>query len=123
MRITRSPFKKALVFTLTLVVAILAVGIIFEAESTYSYRKHQPPGHMVEVAGYRQYIYCQGKGSPEIIFDGGLGDASDVWRDVHGKAAAISRACVFDRLGLGWSDVGPAPRSSTQMSKELRALL
>jgi pimeloyl-ACP methyl ester carboxylesterase len=115
--------KKTMVIGLVLVAVIAAAGSIYEALSTFSYRQHQPPGRLVNVAGYRQYIYCQGNGSPEIIFDGGLGDASDVWRDIHAKAAAISRACVFDRLGLGWSDTGPAPRSAMQISKEFRALL
>jgi pimeloyl-ACP methyl ester carboxylesterase len=100
-----------------------AAGSTYELIATYSFRRHGAHGELVTVRGYRQYIDCRGTGSPTIVFDGGLGDASDVWRDLHAQAAQISKACIFDRLGNGWSDDGPKPRSSEQMAGELHALL
>jgi len=100
-----------------------AAGSTYELIATYSFRRHGAHGQLVTVRGYRQYIDCRGTGSPTIVFDGGLGDASDVWRDLHAQAAQISKACIFDRLGNGWSDDGPKPRSSEQMTGELHALL
>ncbi|MGH8580389.1 MAG: alpha/beta fold hydrolase, partial [Gammaproteobacteria bacterium] len=34
-----------------------------------------------------------------------------------------TRACTYDRAGYGWSDPGPAPRTSGRLASELRTLL
>ena len=58
-----------------------------------------------------------------MVIDSGLGDASDVWSELHPKFAVLTRTCVYDRAGLGRSDNGPLPRSSEQIVKELHTLL
>lgn len=101
---------------------VVLAGVAFEALATYHYRSRGVPGKLVDVGGYRIHIYCEGTGSPTAVFDGGLGDPSDAYRDLRPKVA-ITRTCVFDRPGLGWSDDGPLPRSSGQIAKELHEAL
>ena len=108
-------------------VIVLAVGVLtgmsYEALATQRSRSRGAPGRLVEVGGYRLYIDCQGRGSPTVVIDSGLGDASDVWSELHPKFAELTRTCVYDRAGLGRSDNGPLPRSSDQIVKELHTLL
>jgi pimeloyl-ACP methyl ester carboxylesterase len=52
-----------------------------------------------------------------------MGDASLSWTLVYPQAAAFTRACVYDRAGLGWSDPSPKSRTAEVMVEELHALL
>jgi pimeloyl-ACP methyl ester carboxylesterase len=85
-----------------------------------------PPGKLVDVGGYRLHIDCTGDravGSPTVIFEGGLGASSILWRMVQAGVAPHERACSYDRAGYGWSDPGPQPRTATQIVSEMHTLL
>lgn len=82
-----------------------------------------PPGWLVDVGGYRLHIDCQGKGSPTVIMDTGLGGSSLEWIPVQARLSKYTRVCWYDRAGYGWSDPGPSPRDSEQITNELRTLL
>jgi pimeloyl-ACP methyl ester carboxylesterase len=73
--------------------------------------------------GRRMNIYCRGTGSPTVVFDAGLGDSSSSWGLVQPAIAVRTRACSYDRAGLGFSD--PANRASTarNIAEDLHALL
>ncbi len=45
------------------------------------------------------------------------------WLLVQPGVARFSRVCSYDRAGYGWSEVGPKPRTSLQIAKELKVLL
>lgn len=77
----------------------------------------------IDVGGYQLYIKCVGQGRPTVVMDAGLTDTADSWRGVPFEVAAVTRACVYDRAGLGRSDPGPKPRTSQQMVLELQTLL
>jgi hypothetical protein len=98
-------------------------GMAYEAFATYRHRMIPAPGKLVAVGGYRLYIDCRGQGSPTVVIESGLGDASDVWQDLLPKFSAMSRTCAYDRAGLGRSENGPLPRSAEQIAKELRVWL
>ena len=55
--------------------------------------------------------------------DAGLGGASISWSLVQPEIAKFTNVCSYDRAGMGWSDVGPRPRTSRQIVKELHTLL
>ena len=83
----------------------------------------QPSGQRVDIGGYALYIQCQGRGSPTVLLDAGLGGAAIDWTRVQNGLAADTRVCAYDRAGYGESDPGPAPRSSSRIAAELRTLL
>ena len=35
-----------------------------------------PPGHLVDIGGYRLHLWCTGDGAPAVILDTGLGGSS-----------------------------------------------
>jgi pimeloyl-ACP methyl ester carboxylesterase len=55
--------------------------------------------------------------------DSGLNGTSADWETLLPDLRRITRVCVYDRAGLGASDLSPHPRTSGQMVEELRALL
>jgi len=81
------------------------------------------PGRLVDVNGHRLHIYCQGRGTPTVVLDAGLGGASLEWTDVMKRVATFTQVCVYDRAGYGWSDMGPFPRTSNREVDELYLLL
>ena len=82
-----------------------------------------PPGDFVQVGDHRLHLYCAGEGSPAVVFDSGLGSSSLDWARVQPDVARLTRACVYDRAGYGWSDPGPNPRDSATIARELQELL
>ncbi len=80
---------------------------------------------MVAIGGGMSlHLHCVGRGTPTVVIDSGHGTDGGSWDRVLGDFARITRACAYDRLGIGFSS-GPAPRqhSNRQMAHELQALL
>jgi len=57
----------------------------------------------VDAAGRSAYLDCRGSGSPTVVFESGLGTGAGGWGSVFPETAAITRACVWDRPGIGRS--------------------
>lgn len=73
--------------------------------------------------GQSLYLSCRGTGSPTVVFESGLGVGSGTWLAVQRRVATRTRACVYDRLGLGQSSPAPSGRTSADMIGELEKLL
>ncbi|WP_201372580.1 alpha/beta fold hydrolase [Ktedonobacter robiniae] len=81
------------------------------------------PMDLIDVGGYRLAIACTGSGSPAVILDAGMGDTSEVWRQVQEAVSEFTCVCSYDHAGRGQSDPGPTPRTSQTIATELHALL
>lgn len=81
------------------------------------------PQVRVDVGGRKLNLYCVGKGAPTVLFEADAGRAGWDWSAVLPAVAARTRACVYDRGGLGSSD--PIIRASTvaNASKDLSFLI
>jgi pimeloyl-ACP methyl ester carboxylesterase len=77
----------------------------------------------VDVGGRKLNMYCLGKGSPTVIFEADAGHVGSDWSAVMPEVARRTRACVYDRAGMGASD--PIIRASTvaNASKDLNFLI
>lgn len=82
-----------------------------------------PPGRLVDIGGLCLHLHCAGAGSPAVVFDSAIGASSLSWSLVQPEVARISRACVYDRAGFGWSSAGPRPRTAGRVADELYLLL
>ncbi len=79
---------------------------------------------LVEVEpGRRLNLYCTGKGSPTVVFDSGVGGETVAWALVQPTIAAHTRACSYDRAGLGFSDPGTRTGTSENIVDDLHRLL
>ena len=103
---------------LTAVSAGAAAAAITDADREFA-RPHQ----LVDVGGRRLNLYCSGSGPVTVVFEAPSGDAGWTWHGVQPKVAARTRACVYDRAGLGFSDPSPRPPTVGNAVDDLHALL
>jgi pimeloyl-ACP methyl ester carboxylesterase len=120
--------KKGLLWLLVLVVIVAVAGASYQTIATWrDTRRFPQPGRSValgsEFPGVKLNLDCTGQGSPTVILDSGLGVPAAGWALVQPEVAKFSRVCSYDRAGYGWSSAGPMPRTTSQIVKELHALL
>ncbi len=101
-----------------------AGGAVYQTLATRrDARVYPAPGRLVDVGGFRLHMVCSGSAGPSVVMDGPLGASHMVWSQVQPEVARFARVCSFDRAGYGWSEAGPAPRTSGRAVDELHALL
>lgn len=108
---------------LLLILALLFSSGYQAVASAADLRRYPAPGQLIDVGGHRLHIYCQGQGEPTVVMEAGLSGWSTDWIRVQPEVAKSTRVCTYDRAGYGWSDPGPLPRDSKQVSSELNTLL
>jgi len=86
-------------------------------------RLYPPPGKFVNLGTHRLHLLEQGHGRPTIILEAGLMSTMLSWSDIQRQLAGSYRVVSYDRAGLGWSDVGPMPRTAERIVEELHSLL
>jgi pimeloyl-ACP methyl ester carboxylesterase len=84
-------------------------------------RTDKPPGQLIDVGGYKLHLYSQGQRNPTVIIDHSLGGIEGYF--LIEEIAKMTRVCIYDRAGYGWSDMSPKPRCSEEIVKELDRLL
>jgi len=105
---------------LLLLLTLSAPLFITLAEAKENFYK----GELVNIGSHRLHIHCEGRGSPTVIFDSGIGGFSLEWSTIQKKLAKNNlKVCSYDRAGYGWSDSGPKPRTTSRITKELKTLL
>ena len=80
-----------------------------------------PSGQLVDVGGYRLQLACLGDGGPTVVMEAAIGETGLLWSLVQPAVAKLTRACVYDRAGYGWSDPSPEPRTADRGSDGRRA--
>lgn len=73
--------------------------------------------------GQHLALSCKGTGTPTVVFEARLGVYSGTWLAVQHRVAETTRACIYDRRGLGASSPAPSGRTSADMVQDLEALL
>lgn len=82
------------------------------------------PQRRVEVEpGRRLNLYCVGQGTPTVVFVSGMADEMVPWGLVQPMTARRSRACAYDRAGVGFSDPGRREATAGEIAEDLRRLL
>lgn len=81
------------------------------------------PHRLVDIGGRKLNLYCTGTGSPTVIFDAPSGTPGWTWWAVQPKVAAQTRACIYDRAGLGFSDPSPRDADIVNAVDDLHKLL
>ena len=79
---------------------------------------------VVQIDGGRGlYVRCTGEGSPTVVMEGGDLDTTDSYAFAEEAIAAETRACVYDRAGLGRSDPPPGRVGLDEVVGDFEALL
>ncbi len=82
-----------------------------------------PLGRYYNVEGRRLFVHQSGSGNPPVVFLAGAGTVGLDYLNVQEGAAELSTSLLYDRAGTGWSDAVKLPRTSPQVTDELRELL
>jgi len=116
--------RRALLYPAFAILALIALGGAFETISEAA-TENDPPagGRTYLVAGRSLYLRCTGSGSPAVILFNGLGERTPSWAWVQGHVADLTRVCVFDRAGQGWSGKAPGRQDAHELSADVHGLL
>lgn len=82
-----------------------------------------PPGRMVKVGGFHMHAIVCGQGTPVVLFEPALGGFALQYSHIQSAVSAFTQVMAYDRLGQGWSDASPNPRTPENLVSELRDLL
>jgi pimeloyl-ACP methyl ester carboxylesterase len=112
------------VFLALLVLALLA-GFTYEQVGRARDASQLPPrvGQAVDIGARTLNLYCSGQGTPTVILETGGNSPGYSWLLLQSKMAVFTRACWYDRAGVGWSDPPPAPQTSASIASDLHEAL
>src|SRR5919201_2667965 len=103
---------------------VIAAGALYQVvASRPSARRHDAPGVMIDVDGQQLHVVCEGNGRPAVVFESGIAASSLSWTRVLREVGTFTRACAYDRAGLGWSAPSRAPRTVARMLQEMQGVL
>jgi pimeloyl-ACP methyl ester carboxylesterase len=106
------------------VLLILATGALYQFIGLRrAARTYGPPGTMVSVGRQRLHVISRGTGTPVVLFEAGVAASSLSWSRVVPDVATFTRACAYDRAGLGWSDPARRPITVAGILSELRGVI
>jgi pimeloyl-ACP methyl ester carboxylesterase len=74
----------------------------------------------------RMFLSVRGEGAPPVVFEPGDSESSEDWVPLQDRVARFTRACRYDRAGLGRSDArdpGSGPATSETAADEVARLL
>jgi pimeloyl-ACP methyl ester carboxylesterase len=104
--------------------AALVLTVVTAAAAPVPDDFYMRSGQRVAVDGSRRLnLSCMGHGSPTVLFDSGMGDSTLPWRLVQGEVAKLTRACAYDRAGIGFSDPRTGESDAKAIVADLHALL
>jgi pimeloyl-ACP methyl ester carboxylesterase len=110
---------------LVLVLFVILGGFTYEQIGRTRDASHLPPriGKPIDIGGRSLNLYCSGEGSPAVILEAGANAPGYSWALVQPKLAEFTRACWYDRAGVGWSDPPTSPRTSVSVTSDLHEML
>jgi pimeloyl-ACP methyl ester carboxylesterase len=123
-RLTFRWLKRLGIALVALLVFILAAGNIYRIVGEQITLEDEPPGELVDIGTHRLHLLCVGEGSPTVMLNSSVAGTYRLWGAVLERVAPLTRICVFDRSGLGWSETGPVmPPTVASSMRDLEALL
>jgi hypothetical protein len=81
------------------------------------------PQQLVDIGGRTLNLYCSGAGATTVLFDAPSGEGGWSWFKVQPEVARHTRACVYDRAGLGFSDAAARPNTSANAVEDVHKAL
>lgn len=121
-----SKIKKVLKILGLIIISLILIGFVYEKIAEYvDLKTISPPGRIIKVNGRKIHIYCMGEnknGNPTVILEAGAGNFYTSWKKVQPELSKETRACSYDRSGLGFSD--PSNRKNAKDAAiELKEIL
>lgn len=118
-------FRRIAYALITLLALALLVGFSYEQVGRARDASQLPPrvGQAVDIGGRTLNLYCSGEGTPTVVLETGGNSPGYEWLVLQSKMAGFTRACWYDRAGVGWSDPPSSPRTSDSIVSDLHEAL
>jgi pimeloyl-ACP methyl ester carboxylesterase len=114
----------ALLWIVAGLVFVAGLGILYQILGTRrDARLHPAPGRMVDLSTHRLHVLETGSGDYTLVLEAGLMSTVLSWVELQKELSKSYRVVSYDRAGLGWSELGPMPRTADQIVEELHAML
>jgi len=82
-----------------------------------------PVGTFIDIQGRQLWYLRAGASAPAVVFVPGAGSFGLDFFLVHERVSVQATSLLYDRAGTGWSDDVSLPRSTDEVTDELRELL
>lgn len=105
------------------VTLLIIASVFFIIKYNEKLQTLAPVNGKVDIGGYGLNVKVEGKGTPTVIFESGLGGGIGVWTNVQPEISKLTRTFSYDRAGLGESDKSTLDRTSSNQVRELHELL
>lgn len=120
-KIRRILKKGLLIIAILISISTLFNFIMLRVENS----KYLPPGNLFDIDGHKMHIYGEGQGFPTVVMTCGSGTSSAYtdYSVIQPKLSEVTRVCVYERPGYGWSEHTTTSRSTEQIVDDLKELL
>lgn len=120
--LSRRPAALMLIF-LGLLAALPLTGAAYEIlTARRDSSRFAAPGRLVSIGRGRLHLICAGSETPTVIFErSGVGTAVS-FEKVLSLVSPTTRACAYDRRGMGWSDQMPGAISVALLADDFQLL-
>ncbi|MFT5585596.1 MAG: pimeloyl-ACP methyl ester carboxylesterase [Cognaticolwellia sp.] len=120
----KSILKVGGVFCLAGLIGLPIASAVYQASAQASDQAaYSPPGALFEVQGTQMHLLCMGDGEPTLVFESGLLSDIQSWDVVQPAISQTTRACSYDRSGLGYSEPVDHPQQAAEVAQRLHSLL
>lgn len=84
-----------------------------------------PPGRLIKIDGHTMHISGSGQGLPTVVMTCGSGTPSAYteYSLIGPMISGITRTCIYERPGYGWSESASTSRDTEQIVSDLHRLL
>lgn len=102
---------------------LMCSAAVAAAQSPTARSEAERPGRLFDIGGRKLHIHCIGSGQPTVVFEGSYMQFALDWWLVQPAVGKTTRACSYDRGGLGWSDPAPGFENAALIVSDLHAVL
>ena len=100
---------------------LFIVTAIYHLIANWKERKNPPPGKLFNINGKTIHLQIKGEGNLTVVLDHSLGGIEGYL--LIDEIAKITKVCIYDRPGYGWSQSSSRNRCSESIVAELDLLL
>ena len=120
--------KKFIKWIFKIIGVLIAIVLIYGTIKQYNYdskveKEYQATGSFSDIGQNQVHYKYIGEGEVTFVLISGLGESMFTWSSIADELAARGRVFMYDRSGLGHSEVGIKPRSVDNCAIELNTVL
>lgn len=120
----KKTFHWVLRITFGLIILVFAFGTIKQWNyDSKTEKEYKPSGEFSDIGHNKVHFKSTGDGDFTFVLISGLGETMHTWSTIENELQNRGQVFMYDRSGLGHSEVGILPRSVDNIVTELKTVL